>query len=161
MQIAAEHPEAEGQGAGPRVEEGLLLDRIALDATHVAPRHAQVAAAIDPHFADADGAVRNRTFVPASVTADAIPGDRFDEFRRRLCRSRLEYVSKRGHTAIVRSRSGIRDPGSGMRGPGSRMRELAIFRIADPGSRITDPGMLHSRLQSSNVESRRRHRCLE
>src|SRR3954468_10796542 len=135
MQIATEHPEAEGQGAGPRVEEGLLLDRIALDATHVAPRHAQVAAAIDAHFADADGAVRNRTFVAARVTADAISRDWLDEFRRCLCRSRLEYVSKRGHTAIVRSRAAIRDPRSGIRGSGCGMRELAIFRIPDPGSR--------------------------
>src|SRR3954467_8248582 len=103
MQIAAKHAETERQRAGARVKEGLLLDRIALDATHVTPRHPQMAAAIDADFADADGALWNRAFVPARVTADAIPRDRFDEFRRRLCRSRFKDIGERGHRVIVRS----------------------------------------------------------
>ena len=41
VQIAAEHAEAVRERAGVRVEERLLLDRIALHAADVSPRHAQ------------------------------------------------------------------------------------------------------------------------
>ena len=40
VQVAAEHAEAVGERAGIGVEERLLLDRIALHAADVAPRHA-------------------------------------------------------------------------------------------------------------------------
>src|SRR5438034_193015 len=44
VEIAAEHPEAVRERARVRVEERLLLDRIALHAADVAPRHLQPAA---------------------------------------------------------------------------------------------------------------------
>ena len=71
VQIAAEHAEAVGERAGIRVEERLLLDRIALHAADVAPRHAQPAALVEAHLADADRALGQRTAVAAGVAAQA------------------------------------------------------------------------------------------
>src|SRR5207253_1258962 len=60
VQVAAEHPEAVGQRAGVDVEEGLLLDRVALHAADVAPRHLQASAFVESNLADADRALRTR-----------------------------------------------------------------------------------------------------
>ena len=98
MQIAAEHPEAEGERAGARVEERLLLDRVALHAADVAPRHVKSSAAIEPHLADAHGAVGDRALVAARVAADPALRDRLDELGRGLGRSSLQQFSERRHT---------------------------------------------------------------
>ena len=53
-----------------RVEERLLLDRIALHAADVAPRHVELAVAIEAHLADAERAVGDRALVAAGVAAE-------------------------------------------------------------------------------------------
>jgi hypothetical protein len=90
MEIAPEHADAVGQRAGMRVEERLLLDRVALDPADVAPRHVQHAAAHEADLADAGRPLRDRAFVPARVTPDAVLRNPLGQFRRRLGRSRLE-----------------------------------------------------------------------
>src|SRR5262245_54840880 len=57
-----------------RVEERLLLDRIALDAAHVTPRHAQGSVVVEADLADADGARRQRTAVAAGDAPQAAVG---------------------------------------------------------------------------------------
>ena len=52
------------------MKEGLLLDRIALHAADVAPRHVQRAAVVEAHVADAQRAVGNRALVPARIAAE-------------------------------------------------------------------------------------------
>ena len=74
VQIAAEHAEAVGERAGIRVEERLLLDRIALHAADVAPRHAAAGRRVEAHLADADRAVGQRTAVAARVAAQTAVG---------------------------------------------------------------------------------------
>ena len=98
MEIAPQHAEAERQRAGMRVEERLLLDRIALHAADVPMGHMQHAAAIEAHLADAGRAVGNRTGVPARMTAQPAAVDRLDQLRRRLDRPRLEHLGERGHS---------------------------------------------------------------
>src|SRR5262249_44079476 len=69
VEIAAEHSKAVGERTGVGVEERLLLDRIALNATDISPGDTQPAALVEPDLADADGALGQRTFVAARVTA--------------------------------------------------------------------------------------------
>jgi hypothetical protein len=98
VQIAAEHPEAVGQRAGMGVEERLLLDRIALHAADVAPRHAQASILVEADFTDADRAFRQRTLMAARVTAQAavrqdvveLPVARFT--RKHICKTRHGFV---------------------------------------------------------------------
>jgi hypothetical protein len=97
MEIAPEHAEAEGERAGADVKERFLLDRIALDSADVTPGYAKVSAAIHAHFAYAYGTIRDRALVPARITANSVPGDRFDELWCCLCGSDLEHFGKRGH----------------------------------------------------------------
>ena len=51
--------------------EGLLLDRIALQAGDVAPRHVEAPVAVEADVADAGRAVRDGAVVAAGVAADA------------------------------------------------------------------------------------------
>jgi hypothetical protein len=71
VQIAAEHAEAVGERARVGVKERLLLDRIALDAAHIAPWDAQPSALVEPHLADAMRAIRDRALVPAGMASQA------------------------------------------------------------------------------------------
>ena len=57
------------------MEERLFLDRIALDAADVSPRNAKTSGFVEPHLADADGAVGQRTAVAARVAAQAAVGE--------------------------------------------------------------------------------------
>ena len=104
MQIAAEHAEAVGERARVGVEERLLLDRIALHAADVAPRHAQRSALVEAHLADADRAFGQRTAVAAGVALQAPVIEHpvelaFASFSR-------EHLSQRRHEdSIVGSRS--------------------------------------------------------
>ena len=102
MQIAAQHPEAERERARARMEEGLLFNRIALDAADVSPGDAQLAAAIEPYLADPNRAVRDRALVAARIAAHPVLRDFLDKFRRGLCRSRLENIRERRHRSILR-----------------------------------------------------------
>src|SRR5262245_28680535 len=69
MQIAPEHSKAVGERARIDVKERFLLDGIALDAAHVAPRHAQRSPLVEPHLADADRALRNRAAMAARMAS--------------------------------------------------------------------------------------------
>jgi hypothetical protein len=72
VQIASQHAEAVGEGAGMSVEEWLLFNGIALHPGGVAPRHVKSAAAVVANFAYAGLAIRNRAAMTAGKTADAI-----------------------------------------------------------------------------------------
>ncbi len=67
MQIAAQHAEAVRERPGVGVKERLLLDRIALHATDVAPGHHEASAPVEAHFAHTGRAVRNLAVMPAGV----------------------------------------------------------------------------------------------
>src|SRR6266498_3273487 len=76
MQIATEHPEAVRQGAGMRMKERLLLDRIALDAADITPRHLEPSTLVEAHLAHADRAVGQGAAMPARVAAQPAVGKR-------------------------------------------------------------------------------------
>src|SRR5260370_136229 len=63
VQVASEHPETEGERAGHRMEERLLLHRVALDGPGVAPRNVERPLAIEAHFADAGESFTDGTAV--------------------------------------------------------------------------------------------------
>ncbi len=77
MQVAAEHSEAISQRAGISVKERLLLDGIALDATHISPGHIQRAALVVADFANAGLALWNRAAMSAGEAAHAIAVELF------------------------------------------------------------------------------------
>ena len=87
VQIAAEHAEAVGERARMRVEERLLLDRIALHAADVSPRHAQTSALVEADLADADRALGQRAAVAAGEASQAAVGQRFVELALRVSRA--------------------------------------------------------------------------
>lgn len=72
VQIAAEHAEAVGEGAGIGVEERLLLNGIALHASGVSPGDVERTAAIEADFADSGLTFGNGTTMSAGKTADSI-----------------------------------------------------------------------------------------
>ncbi len=65
MKIAAKHAEAVGERARIGVEEWFFLDRIALHAADVSPRHSQPAALVEAHLAHADRPFGQGTAVAA------------------------------------------------------------------------------------------------
>ena len=77
--VAAEHAERERLGAGERVEEGLLLDRVELEGRHVAEGDAQRARVVEADAADALAARRDQAAMAAGDAADAAFGKRFDQ----------------------------------------------------------------------------------
>ena len=112
-------PKLNASAPGLGVEERLLLDRIALHAADVAPRHVQPPAAIEADLAHAHRALGDRTLVPAGVAADASALDRLDELGRRLGGARLERSGESGHgrtSATSAPASATRDAGSGRSG---------------------------------------------
>ena len=74
VQIAAEHAKAVREGARIRVKERLLLDRIALHAANVPPRHEQPSAFVEPHLAHADRTFRKRAAMAAGVATEPAVG---------------------------------------------------------------------------------------
>ena len=99
MQIAAEHAEAVGARTRIGVEERLLLDRIALHAADVAPRHAQPSALVEANLADADRAFGQRAAVPARVAAQPAVGQHVVELA--LAGLAREHISKCGPCASL------------------------------------------------------------
>ena len=69
-------PKLKRQAAGPRVEERLLLDGIALQAGRVAPRRVEPSVAVEPDLADADRALGDAAGVTAGHAADPPAGQR-------------------------------------------------------------------------------------
>src|SRR2546428_4405357 len=60
-----------------RVKERLLLDRIALHAADVAPRHHEASVVVESHFADADRPRWQRTAMAARITTQPAIRERF------------------------------------------------------------------------------------
>ena len=75
MEIATEHAEAECHGSREDVEEGLLLDGVALHGLHVAPGHVELAVAIEADLADSGLAFGYGTAVAAGIAAYAMAVD--------------------------------------------------------------------------------------
>jgi hypothetical protein len=79
------------------MEEGLLLDGIALDAAYVPPRDIQFAAAVVADLADAGLAFRDGAGVSAGVAAEAVSVELLDQLGRSLADVRVEDVFECGH----------------------------------------------------------------
>jgi hypothetical protein len=79
MEVAAQHAEGERVGAGQRVEEGLLLHRIALQCGDVASGDQQPATLVEAHPADAPPALPNEAAVPAGDAAECAVGKGLDQ----------------------------------------------------------------------------------
>src|SRR5262249_31062578 len=77
--IAAEHPEAERQGPRLRMEEGFLLDWIALQGCYVPAGHVQRAFTIEPNLANADLALRQVAAMATRDTAHGVVCERYAE----------------------------------------------------------------------------------
>src|SRR4051812_15986760 len=79
------------------MEEGLLLDGIALDSAHITPGNIQLAAAVVADLADAGLALGNRAGMAAGVAAQAIAIERLDQLGRSLVDVRVQDVFEGGH----------------------------------------------------------------
>ena len=99
VKVAAEHTEGKSVGAGQRVEEGLLLDGIALEGPDVAPGHLQDAPFVVTDAADALAPLRDRAPVPAGVAAQAPILEALDELGRggRRASRQCRGDGRRGH----------------------------------------------------------------
>src|SRR5262249_1608662 len=102
VKIAAEHAEAVSQRSGISVEERLLLDGIALHASHVSEGDVEFAAAVEADFAYAGLAFGNRAAMSAGEATDAIAIKRLAEVGIGLADARIEEVAQSGHTSILR-----------------------------------------------------------
>src|SRR6185295_1837623 len=100
MEITTQHAEAVCERAGVGVKERFLLDRIALHAANVAPRHAETAILDEAHLAHAVRAFGNRTAMSAREAAQARLAragilrviERLDQLGRRVMRVSREDV---------------------------------------------------------------------
>jgi hypothetical protein len=72
VQVASQHAEAVRESARIRVEEGLLLDGIALDSSNVAPRNIELSALVVADFADSHLSFCDRTTMATGKAADAV-----------------------------------------------------------------------------------------
>jgi hypothetical protein len=97
VEVASQHAEAVSEGARDGVEEGLLLDWIALDAAYVPPRDIELAAAVVAYLTDAGLAFRDGAGVSAGVAAQAVAVELLDQLGRGLADVRIEDVFERGH----------------------------------------------------------------
>jgi len=97
VEIAAQHAEAVGKGAGVGVKERFFFDGIALHSGGVSPGHVECAAAIEADFADAGLAFGNGTAVTAGKAADAMVVEFFVERRVRFADSLVQDVAEGGH----------------------------------------------------------------
>jgi len=97
MKIAAQHAEAVGEGSGMCVEEGLLLDGIALGSGNVSPGNVEGTAAVVADFADARLAVGDGAAVSAGEAANPAVVEFLIETRVGLMNSLIEESAKGGH----------------------------------------------------------------
>ena len=95
MQVAAEHAEAVREGTGIGVKEGFLFDRVTLHAANVPLRDIQAATLIEPHLADPQRALRDRTTVSTGIATDALAIERFVQLT--LTGLLLQYLSESSH----------------------------------------------------------------
>lgn len=80
MQVATQHAEAIRQRSGMNVEEGLLLNWVALHSANVAPRNIQLSALVEADFANPCLTLRDGTTMSAGKTAQPVALDRFVQF---------------------------------------------------------------------------------
>jgi len=90
------------------VKEGLLLDRIALDAADITPGHQESSAAIEPHLADADCALGQGTAVAAGVAAKSTVGQTFVQIAF-VCLARQHLSQCEGHLDQLYASQSFRD----------------------------------------------------
>src|SRR5690606_32892850 len=129
VQVAAQHAEAEREAAGGDVEEGLLLDGVALDAADVTPGRVERAAAIEADLAHARGAVGQRAPVAARHAPDPSVVDGLDE--RGRPDGRLENILER-HVRLY--------PGGGASiGPRAGPRQRRCAGGGTPGAAAAPP----------------------
>src|SRR3970282_959830 len=107
VKIAAKHAEGQRIGTRQHMEEGLLLDRVALQGADIAPRHAQGAAIVEAHLANAAASRSDQAAVAAGV---ALAGPVFPPpYQLPLDGVCVEDVAQRGHAltprALYRGRS--------------------------------------------------------
>src|SRR5207249_204590 len=103
VKIAPQHPEAISQGSRIRMEEGLLLDRIALHATYVAPRDVELAVPVETHFADAKLTLGNPAAMSAGKAADESALHRLVEVT--LADISIQYLFQTSHTDRTSAKS--------------------------------------------------------
>ncbi len=72
VKIAAQHAKGEGVCARQEVIERLLFDRVGLQASHVTPRNAQLAALVKAYLADAAPPILHQAAVGAGCAAHGI-----------------------------------------------------------------------------------------
>ena len=108
VQVAAEHPEAEGQGTRNGVKERFLLDRIALHAADITPRRVELSVPDAADLADADGALRNGAAMPAGQAANPLLVDALGELTRSGARPLVEHVLEGGHLQVVAPGGAVR-----------------------------------------------------
>jgi len=100
MQVAAEHAEAVGKGAGMGVKKRLLLNGIALHAGGVSPWNEEGAAAIEADFADSGLAFGDGAAVSAGEAADTIVVEFFVERGVGLADVVVEDLAEGGHWTL-------------------------------------------------------------
>ena len=171
VQIASKHPEAVRERAGLRVKEWLLLDRITLNAAHIAPGNEQTSAFVEPHLADANRALRQRTAVAARVAAQPAVRQPLVQFA--FARLVREHLSQCGHgllhcSARLRAlRFGARSRGlSGAGGTrieglraGGRHAHVVGRRNAYLGCAVSQFGKCSGVLAAVAHPATRRHGC--
>ncbi len=106
MQVATQHSKAVGERARRRVEERLLLDRIALHSGNIPERHVERSASIEADLADARLSLRNRTTVPAGIATNPIAIDRLPQRVIAFANPFIKDLAQRRHTSIVRRMDG-------------------------------------------------------
>src|SRR6202158_2713963 len=80
VQITAEHAEAVSQCSWMSMEEGLFLDRVALDAANIAPGDKQRSAAVVANLANPGLAFWDLATVPAGKTPHPVTVELFEQF---------------------------------------------------------------------------------
>jgi hypothetical protein len=104
MQIAAQHSETVGKGAGVSVEKWFLLDGITLHSSDVAPRNVKRASVVKANPANSGLSFRNWAAVSAGITSHTIAIEflpkRRVAFADALIRSKC--VVQSGHIYILR-----------------------------------------------------------
>jgi hypothetical protein len=68
LEVTTEHAETEGFSARVGVEEGLFLNGVKVQSAHIAPRHEQFAALVEPNPTDAGQPIKNHAPMSAGKT---------------------------------------------------------------------------------------------
>jgi hypothetical protein len=109
VQIAAEHSETVGEGSWVSVEKRLLLDRVTLNSSNIAPGNVELATVIEANLADTGLSLGNRAAVAAGVAPYSIAIQLFPKSGVAFADAgvRSEDVVQRGHISILRLRDWV------------------------------------------------------